>query len=60
MHYGATPMEIGFNARYLLDIAGQIDGDTAIFELLDAHSPVLIRDSGDDAAQYVLMPMRVA
>ena len=60
VHYGATPMEIGFNARYLLDIAGQIDGDTAIFELLDAHSPVLIRDSGDEAAQYVLMPMRVA
>ena len=58
-NYTATPVEIGFNARYLLDIAGQIDGDSAVFEFLDAHSPTLVRDSGDDAAQYVLMPMRV-
>ena len=57
--YGATPVEIGFNARYLLDITGQLDGEEAVFEFLDAHSPTLIRDSGDDAARYVLMPMRV-
>ncbi|MEQ1888823.1 MAG: DNA polymerase III subunit beta [Alphaproteobacteria bacterium] len=58
--YGSTPIEIGFNARYLLDVADQIDGENAIFEFFDAHSPALIRDSGDDSAQYVLMPMRVA
>lgn len=58
-NYAATPVEIGFNARYLLDIAGQIDGDSAVFKFLDAHSPTLVHDSGDDAAQYVLMPMRV-
>lgn len=58
-NYAATPVEIGFNARYLLDIVGQIEGENAIFELFDAHSPTLIRDSADDAAQYVLMPMRV-
>ncbi len=57
--YSATPIEIGFNARYLLDIIDQIDGESAIFELFDAHSPTLIRDSGDDTSQYVLMPMRV-
>jgi DNA polymerase III subunit beta len=60
INYGATPIEIGFNARYLLDVAAQIDGENAIFEFFDAHSPALIRDSGDDSAQYVLMPMRVA
>ena len=58
--YASTPIEIGFNARYLLDVASQIDGENAIFEFFDAHSPALIRDSGDDSAQYVLMPMRVA
>ena len=58
--YTATPIEVGFNARYLLDVAAQIDGDNAIFEFFDAHSPALIRDSGDASAQYVLMPMRVA
>jgi len=58
--YGSTPIEIGFNARYLLDVADQIDGENTIFEFFDAHSPALIRDSGDDSAQYVLMPMRVS
>ncbi|MSP43117.1 MAG: DNA polymerase III subunit beta [Alphaproteobacteria bacterium] len=60
VNYSATPIEIGFNARYLLDVAAQIDGENAIFEFCDAHSPALIRDSGDESAQYVLMPMRVA
>jgi DNA polymerase-3 subunit beta len=57
--YGAEPLEIGFNARYLLDIAGQINGESARFLLADAHSPTLVRDCGDDHALYVLMPMRV-
>ena len=52
-------MEIGFNSRYLLDIASQIDGDTAQFVLADAVSPTLIRDGGNADALYVLMPMRV-
>jgi DNA polymerase III subunit beta len=57
--YDAAPMEIGFNSRYLLDIADQIDGDNACFNLADAASPILVRDSSDDSASYVLMPMRV-
>jgi DNA polymerase III subunit beta len=57
--YAGTPIEIGFNSRYLLDIAGQIDGDAAQFRLADAASPTLIRDVADDSALYVLMPMRV-
>jgi DNA polymerase III subunit beta len=59
VNYGAAPMEIGFNARYLLDIAGQLESDEACFMLADAGSPTMIRDSGDDGALYVLMPMRV-
>ncbi|MCH8081267.1 MAG: DNA polymerase III subunit beta [Proteobacteria bacterium] len=57
--YSAEPMEIGFNARYLLDILHQIEGDTVNMELADSASPTLIRDSGDADALYVLMPMRV-
>lgn len=57
--YAASPIEIGFNARYLLDIVAQLDGDNAVFEFFDAHSPALIRDGADEAALYVLMPMRV-
>ena len=57
--YGDDALEIGFNARYLLDIAGQIEGEEAVFMLNDAGSPTLIRDKGDERALYVLMPMRV-
>lgn len=57
--YDNDAMEIGFNAKYLLDITAQLSGDDAIFLLADAGSPTLIRDTAGDDALYVLMPMRV-
>jgi DNA polymerase-3 subunit beta len=57
--YGGSPMEIGFNSRYLLDIANQIEGEQAQFLLADAASPTIVRDLADTSALYVLMPMRV-
>lgn len=57
--YESEPIEIGFNARYLLDITSQIDGSQALFKLADASSPTLISDEKDASALYVLMPMRV-
>ena len=57
--YSSTPLEIGFNARYLLDITGQLDGEQATLVLADSGSPTLVRDSEDDKAVYVLMPLRV-
>jgi len=57
--YDATPLDIGFNARYLLDITGQLDGDTALFKLADPGSPTLVQDREGAPALYVLMPMRV-
>ncbi len=57
--YEFDAMEIGFNSRYLLDIAQQIEGDTARFSMADAGSPTIVREVGDDSALYVLMPMRV-
>ncbi|MBV1933367.1 MAG: DNA polymerase III subunit beta, partial [Parvibaculaceae bacterium] len=57
--YDSAPIEIGFNARYLLDIAGQLEGDVASFLMADSGSPTLVRDSEDESALYVLMPMRV-
>jgi DNA polymerase-3 subunit beta len=57
--YGSSPLEIGFNARYLLDIANQLEGEEARFMLADPGSPTMVRDSSDDSALYVLMPMRV-
>jgi DNA polymerase III subunit beta len=57
--YSATPLEIGFNSRYLLDITQQIEGDGVQFILADSGSPTILRDAGDHSALYVLMPMRV-
>jgi DNA polymerase-3 subunit beta len=57
--YDAAPLDIGFNARYLLDITGQLDGDTALLKLADAGSPTIIQDREGSSALYVLMPMRV-
>lgn len=57
--YRDDGMEIGFNARYLLDVADQIEGEEAVFELADSGSPTLVRDEADDQALYVLMPLRV-
>jgi DNA polymerase-3 subunit beta len=51
--------EIGFNARYLLDIIAQIRSDNAVFQFNDAGSPTLVKEDGDAKALYVLMPMRV-
>ncbi|HEU0135131.1 MAG TPA: DNA polymerase III subunit beta, partial [Allosphingosinicella sp.] len=57
--YNADGLEIGFNARYLLDILGQIEGDTVEVHLADAAAPTLLRENDKASALYVLMPMRV-
>ncbi|BCA60119.1 DNA polymerase III subunit beta [Sphingomonas sp. HMP6] len=57
--YTALGFEIGFNSRYLLDILGQLHGDTIEVHLADAAAPTLIRENDKSAALYVLMPMRV-
>ena len=59
VEYGSEPLDIGFNSRYLLDIAAQLDGDAAVLKLADPGSPTLIQDRESKGALYVLMPMRV-
>ena len=57
--YDADKLEIGFNARYLLDIAAQLESPQVRLFLSDAGSPTTVRDDSDEGALYVLMPMRV-
>jgi DNA polymerase-3 subunit beta len=59
VEYAADPLDIGFNSRYLLDIAAQIDGEAAVLRLADPGSPTLVQDKSAQGALYVLMPMRV-
>lgn len=57
--YGDDHLEIGFNAKYLLEIAGQVDRENAVFLFNSAGDPTLMREGNDTTAIYVVMPMRV-
>lgn len=57
--YEGAPLEIGFNSKYLLDVADQIEGDGLQLVLANSVAPTLVRDLADAMALYVLMPMRV-
>ncbi len=58
-NYSQDAIEIGFNSKYLMDVANQVQADTIRFELQDAGSPTIVRDPKDPQSLYVLMPMRV-
>ena len=57
--YNHDSLEIGFNSKYLLDIASQIQGKEIEILLSDSASPALITDPDQDGVIFVLMPMRV-
>ena len=57
--YGDERLEIGFNAKYLLEIASQVDRENAVFLFNSAGDPTLMREGNDMSAVYVVMPMRV-
>lgn len=57
--YGDEQLEIGFNAKYLLEIAGQVDKENAVFLFNSSGDPTLMREGNDTSAVYVVMPMRV-
>jgi DNA polymerase-3 subunit beta len=56
--YQSSPIEIGFQARYLNDITDQIR-DQVEFRFSDGAAPTVVRDAADASALFVLMPMRV-
>ena len=57
--YGDEKLEIGFNAKYLLEIASQVDRENAVFLFNSSGDPTLMREGNDTSAIYVVMPMRV-
>jgi DNA polymerase-3 subunit beta len=56
--YESSPLEIGFQARYLNDITDQIV-EQVEFRFADGSAPTIVTDSAKPEALYVLMPMRV-
>ncbi len=57
--YGDEKLEIGFNAKYLLEITSQVDRENAVFMFSSPAEPTLMREGNDESAIYVVMPMRV-
>ena len=57
--YGDDKLEIGFNAKYLLEIASQVDRENAVFMFNSSGDPTLMREGNDQSAVFVVMPMRV-
>jgi DNA polymerase-3 subunit beta len=61
--YDGTPVEIGFNAGYLLDFLRASSEDKVTFHFKDANSAGELRPAVDGEAgykyRYVVMPMRI-
>lgn len=57
--YNGTDIEVGFNARYLLDALGVMATDKVCLALKDSLSPCIITQEGDEGYKCVVMPLRV-
>jgi DNA polymerase-3 subunit beta len=57
--YDGEPMDMGFNARYLLEALAVMTSEQVAIELNDPLSPGVLRCHGDEDYFYVVMPMRV-
>jgi DNA polymerase-3 subunit beta len=53
------PITVGFNARYLVDILGVLQGDRVCLQLAHPLAPCLVTDPEDGTARFVVMPMRL-
>jgi DNA polymerase-3 subunit beta len=58
VQYDGPETRIGFNGRYLLDLA-DVKSDVMTLHLKDADSAILVSNAGDENSLVVLMPMRV-
>ena len=57
--YGGEDLAIGFNSKYLLDIASEVEDKNLSLNLKNSTSPVLVLDSTDKNSFYVIMPMKI-
>ena len=57
--YQGDDLEIGFNVAYLIDVLNALVSEKVQISLSDSNASALIQDAEDDAALYVIMPMRL-
>lgn len=59
VEYTGPQVKAGYNYKYLLDVLGVLDGNEVSIEIIDTLSPTLVRDTHNDEALFVVMPMRL-
>src|SRR5262245_57389713 len=61
VEYNGTPLEVGFNAKYLLDFLQAMGPGSFILALKDEATQGLLRPVGQEGRdyRYVVMPMRI-
>lgn len=59
INYDGTPLDIGFNVRYLLDVLNNLDNEEIVCSFGDVNSSALITTPNNDDFKYVVMPMRI-
>lgn len=59
LSYKGPVMNIGFNAKYLIDVLGVVSDETVTLAFLDELSPCLITCPSETGFQSVVMPMRI-
>lgn len=57
--YEGEPLEIGFNASYVLEALAAIEEPTVNIFLIDANSSALLQGAENQSCQYVVMPLRL-
>jgi len=58
-YYDGEPMEIGFNARYLLDVLKVLDAEELYFKVTGPTGPAIIEPIGQDNFTYLVLPVRL-
>jgi DNA polymerase-3 subunit beta len=59
MEYSSDAIEVGFNAKYLLDALNVMGSEKVNLLLKDSLSPCVVSEEGDDSYRCVVMPLRV-
>jgi DNA polymerase III subunit beta len=59
IQYTGEPIDIGFNARYLLDCLAVMNTEGLEFHFKDRLSPGIMKGTGLQNHTYVIMPMRI-
>ena len=59
VHYTGEPVDFGFNARFILDVTQQISDQHLQFLIGDETQAIIAKEATDNAALYVLIPMRM-